>query len=302
MPFTAQWPLTDRRLTPRASSGLLLVMIWMALVWPLALAQNPDDSVQADAEVVAQVEDAPLGLFAVGFTAGFPSYQTVALTASLQARYVGLQLKGSITPVGPYFGVQLRGYPPIPVPLPIYVGVGAGVYGSNVSYLGVIGTHVPLGKALRLDVEGGVANLPLLGERTWAPHLAVGLSYAFPVDLSAGPGQGEAEGGNESAVMASGACPVPTEPDKDQIGDVIARIVKDWIDSARASYGSVYTGLSYSYRIASSRVSGNTASVSVSYRGSVQEILTGKRHHASGTASATLKWDGCGWSATSVKY
>jgi len=73
-------------------------------------------------------DEAAPALFAVGVSAGFPSYQTVALAVSLQAQFVGAQLKGSWTPAGAYAGGQLRVYPPIPVPIPLYVGVGGSVY------------------------------------------------------------------------------------------------------------------------------------------------------------------------------
>jgi len=86
------------------------------------------------------------------------------------------------------------------------------------------------------------------------------------------------------------------------LGDAVDRVVKEWIDSARATYGSVYTDLSYSYSITSSSVSGATAKVRVSYRGSVSEIATGTRHEASGTASAEFAWNGCAWQARDISY
>ena len=40
-------------------------------------------------------DEAAPAVFAVGISAGFPAYQTLALNVSLQAQFVGAQLKGS---------------------------------------------------------------------------------------------------------------------------------------------------------------------------------------------------------------
>jgi hypothetical protein len=244
-------------------------------------------------------EGAP-ALFAVGISAGFPSYQTVALAVSLQAQFVGAQLKGSWTPAGAYVGAQLRAYPPIPVPIPLYIGVGGGIYGSNASYHFALGTHVPLGKDLRFDLEGGVANVPQLDQRAWVPHLAVGISYVFPVELA--PSEASARLDRGSAPGGGAACTAPDGPDRAQIPAVIEATVNDWILSARATYGSVYTDLRYSYSITRVQLSGNVANVTVNYSGSVREILTGTRQSASGDARVRLVWTGCGWGVGSVEY
>jgi len=244
-------------------------------------------------------EGAP-ALFAVSLSAGFPSYQTVALAVSLQAQFVGAQLKGSWTPAGAYVGGQLRVYPPIPVPVPLYVGVGGGIYGSNASYHFALGTHVPLGKDLRLDLEGGVANVPQLDQRAWVPHLAVGVSYIFPVQLT--PSTAAAPVDRSVPTAGGAACSAPEDPDRARIPGVIEAIVNDWILSARATYGSVYTDLHYSYSITGVQMSGNVANVTVNYSGSVREILTGTRQSASGDARVRLEWTGCGWGGRSVDY
>ena len=246
-------------------------------------------------------DEAAPAVFAVGISAGFPAYQTVALNVSLQAQFVGAQLKGSWTPAGVYLGGQLRAYPPIPVPIPLYVGVGGGIYGPFASYHFAVGTHVPLGTALRLDLEGGVANVPQLDKRGWVPHLAAGISYAFPVELSAATGPTSATVGG-SAPQPAARCETPSEPNREQIPGVIDDMVDDFILSARATYGSVYTGLSYGYKIGSVRISGKTANVSVNYSGSVTEILTGTSHSASGTAKVQLTWTGCAWGGGSIDY
>jgi len=275
----------------------------------LGFAQNGPTAEAAEAvgdgEIVTVEQDlgsqAAPAVFAVGLSAGFPSYQTVALAVSLQAQFVGAQLKGSWTPAGVYLGGQLRAYPPIPVAIPLFVGVGGGVYGQFVSYHFVVGTHVPLGKNLRLDLEGGVANVPQFNERTWAPHLAAGISYAFPVDLSASTAAASNIVG-EAAPARQARCQAPTDPDPDQIPRVIEGIVDDFILSARATYGSVYTNLSYRYSIGGVSIEGKVANVSVKYSGSVTEILTGVDHSASGTAKVQLVWGGCAWGAGSIEY
>lgn len=218
---------------------------------------------------------------------------------------MGLQLKGSWTEVGPYLGAQVRGYLPIPVPVPIFIGVGGGVYGDNFSYHAAVGAHVPLGKNMRFDVEGGVANVPLLAERSWAPYLAVGVSYAFPVDLSTTARADEAgvspvAPADQTSVTAS--CGEPRDPDCALVSSAVEATVRDWLLSAQATFGSVYTDLSYSYRVVGTSVDGNRAKATVEYSGSVTEILTGTRHSATGTASATFAWSGCRWVNTGVEY
>lgn len=75
-----------------------------------------------------------------------------------------------------------------------------------------------------------------------------------------------------------------------------------WIDSARATYGSVYTDLRYDVDVTSTTLEGNDATVRLRYRGSVREIATGLRHEAEGEASATFRWSGCAWRNTGVAY
>lgn len=298
---------TVRTLAHRALLAALLSALALSAWSGAAFAQAADPggapAPTGEADVVKGnlADDATPALFSVGLSAGFPSYQTVALAVSLQAEFVGAQLKGSWTPAGVYLGGQLRVYPPVPVPVPLYLGVGGGVYGSNGSYHFVLGTHVPLGKALRLDLEGGVANVPQLAERAWVPHLAAGLSYAFPVSLAPG-GEGPGTRSPAEPGPGGGACTAPGEPDGDLIPAVIDAMVDDWILSARATYGSVYRGLDYRYSIKGVRLSGNAANVTVAYSGSVEEILTGARHSASGEARVRLDWTGCGWRGGSVEY
>lgn len=302
-----QRPPAERH--PRRLVLALLASLVLAVPgpgWAQDAAAPADAGAASEAPVGEVVErdlggEAGPGLFSVGLSAGFPSYQTVALAVSVQAEFVGAQLKGGWTPAGVYLGGQLRVYPPVPVPVPLYLGVGGGIYGSNASYHFVLGAHVPLGKALRLDLEGGVANVPQLSERAWVPHLAAGLSYAIPVSLSPGTGPSAGSPVGASPGVAT-VCQERRDPDTGLVRGVVDAMVDDWILSARATYGSVYTDLSYRYSVKSVRLSGTTANVTVSYSGSVREILTGKRQSASGEARVRLEWTGCAWGGGSVEY
>lgn len=144
----------------------LVLAIWLGLAF--SAAQEPSESDSVTTSAAAAGESVP-ALVAIGVSGGFPSYQTVAVAASLQVRFVGAQVKGSWTPGGPYFALQLRAYPPLATPVPVFIGLGAGLYGRSVSYHAALGAHVPLGVALRLDAEAGIASVPLLGTRNWAP-------------------------------------------------------------------------------------------------------------------------------------
>lgn len=290
--------------TDRTVAMVMALLVAFSALQPAlgqaAAEDGPTGEAPAAGEAPATGEEEPtLALAAVGLSAGFPSYQTVAPTVSLQSGHFGVQAKASWTPAGPYLGLQLRGYPPVPIPVPVFVGVGGGFYGRDFSYHAALGAHVPLGLNARLDLEGGVANVPLLDGRVWAPHLAVGVSYAFPVEIAPGGGPDGLRGG---AFVTTPRCAEPTEPDEGALGEAVARTVEEWLDSARATYGSVYTDLSYRYRVVSTRVDGDEATVVVEYAGSVTEIATGQRHSASGEAKATFVWTGCGWRNTDVDY
>jgi len=279
----------------------MVTLLLCALLCTVTSAQVPTESGQVE---TVTVSGAPPALFAVGVSGGFPSYQTVALSVSLQSSFVGLQLKGSWTPAGPYLGVQLRGYPPLEAPVPLFVGVGAGIYGGNASYHAAVGTHVPLSLALRLDLEAGVASVPLLDSRGWAPHVVAGLSYAFPVDLTAAAGGGAdaAASSSRSGGSQSSGCAASGPPDETALSAAFERTLAEWLAGARATYGSVYTDLSYSYRVTSQSVSGDAGVVHISYSGSVTAIGSGTVHEADGSASASFRWTGCGWSNTGVSY
>lgn len=273
----------------RRQATTIIAALALCFTYAAAQVAGPDAGEEG-------ADDPPPALASFGISAGFPSYQTIAPAISLQSGHFGVQLKASWTPAGPYVGVQLRGYPPVSLPVPLFLGVGAGVYGNDVSYHAALGAHVPLGLALRLDLEAGVASVPLLGDRHIAPHLAAGISYAIPVQTGAGS---SVSGGDREAATT---CRQPREPDESALRGAVSRVVDEWILSARATYGSVYTQLRYSYDIVSTAVNGDAAEVVISYSGSVREIATGQRLSASGEASATFRWNGCGWSNTGVSY
>ena len=81
---------------------------------------------------------------------------------------------------------------------------------------------MPLGKNLRFDLEGGVANVPVLAERGWAPHLAVGVSYAFPVDLGPASSSGAVtQPASAGAAAPAAACSQPRDPDRNLISSAV---------------------------------------------------------------------------------
>lgn len=285
---------------PRSQPLAVLVLV-ISLWCGVATAQGAGGPGSTGSETSTSVSDSVPALVAVGVSGGFPSYQTVALAASLQVQFVGAQVKGSWTPNGPYFALQLRAYPPLESPVPVFVGVGAGLYGRSVSYHAAVGAHVPLGVALRLDAEAGIASVPLLGTRNWAPHVTLGLSYAFPVELAPG-GPGLAGERDPRAGAGVAACPALLEPDESSLMDAFDRLLDEWLLSARATYGSVYTDLDYSYAVTSATVAGDVGEVSISYRGSVRAIGSGTVHEADGSAEASFHWTGCTWSNTAISY
>ena len=265
---------------------------------PAQVQPSPDTA----AGVSGSEAGPPPVLGAFGVSAGFPSYQTVAGYFSAQYQYVGFQVKASYTAVGPYVALELRGYPPVPVPVPLFVGIGGGYYGGNVTYFGTLGAHVPLSLHFRLDLEGGVANVPLLAQRTWVPYLSVGVSYAFPFVPTHGGYAPEAAGPLAVAGTPGPVCEKSDKPDRGMLLQAFSGTVKGFLDSARATYGSIYTDLRYSFDITSVRISGDHGVIKIHYSGSVRAIATGKRESASGSASAIYRWNGCGWSTVSVSY
>lgn len=267
--------------------GLVLLAAPAAQEDPAAAASADDDTIPA--------------LVAIGIDAGFPAYQTVTARASLQARFVGVAVRGGWgAGSGPYVGATLRGYPPIPgSPVPVWAGGGLGATAAGATPFVAAGAHVPVAPRWRVDVEAGVAFPELLDDRNVAPHVAVGASYAFGVDLDASP---RAAASDDADDEYEGASCEPTPPDPSRLDAALDATVSAFVADARASYGSLYDSLRYSVRVRGRDVDGDVARVRVSYSGSVREIATGERVSASGDARATFRWNGCGWRRTDLSY
>ncbi|MFA5595165.1 MAG: hypothetical protein WDA15_07795 [Trueperaceae bacterium] len=82
----------------------------------------------------------------------------------------------------------------------------------------------------------------------------------------------------------------------------VEHTVNERLRSAQVTFCSAYRDRSYSYISFSSTLTGAKLAVTVTYSGSVTEILTGAQHSATGTASATYSWNGCRWVGTGVEY
>lgn len=238
-------------------------------------------------------------LASFGVTAGFPSYQTVAASASLQASAVGLAVRAGYGPgAGASLGVTLRGYPPIPgVPVPVWIGAGASATAGTVVPHVALGAHVPVARRWRVDVEAGGALSRLGVERSWVPHLAVGVSYAFAVELTPSENRGASGSGG-----TRGAACTPRPADPALLGAALSRAERSFLNDARATYGSLYRGLRYDLDVVDRDVRDDEATIELRYEGSVIEIATGTRNEASGRATVSFRWDGCGWRTTDIDY
>lgn len=296
---------------------VLLVLALLAGAWaqPAGGAVDGDAAPPAAPPFEASLEEPIVGddeageeavpaLVAVGVDGGFPAYRTVALRASLQVRYVGVAARLGWGPgSGAYVGGTLRGYPPIPgSPLPVWIGGGLGATSAGATPFAAVGAHVPVAPRWRVDVEAGVAFPELLDDRTVAPHVALGVSYAFATSLDTSEPEASAAAPRDPAERYAGARCEPTEPDPSRLRSALNDTVDDFIDDLRATYGSLYTGLSYSVRVRDRDVDGDVARLTVRYRGSVREIATGERHSTSGEAEATFRWNGCEWRRAGLSY
>ena len=286
--------MTPLRAALRPLTTLALLVAALALP---AWAQDPP----AASDAVDAAEEPVPALASFGVTVGFPSNQTVAANAAIQSGPVGMALRGGYGPgAGPYGGVTLRLYPPLPgMPVPVWLGGGAGVGVGGVVPHAALGVHVPVAQRIRFDVEAGAA-WPMLGlERTTVPHLAVGVSYAFAVELR--PVADGAGAGARAARNARPSCE-PGPPDPGLLDAALRRAEDAFVDDARATYGSLYRGLSYDLDVEDRDLDGDTAVLTLAYDGSVTEIATGDRIEASGTATATFRWNGCDWRHVGLDY
>jgi hypothetical protein len=212
-----------------------------------------------------------------------------------------MALRAGYGTAGLQASLDVRGYPPIPVPVPIYGALGINLYGDGVGYHAALGAHVPISLQFRLDVEAGVAYAPFGDQRSIAPHLIVGVSYAIPFDPELlGPGRADREPPAERTrdAASSDTC----QPTSAGVNSAVADAARDFLEDAQAGYGSVYDDLQYTYSITDTSISGESATVQVDYSGSVREIATGERVDASGQATVSLAWRDCGWTSTGVDY
>ncbi len=278
----------------------LAVAFFVAAWLSVAGAQSPttDGSEPTDGFVVA---DAVTAVAAFGVQFGFPAYRTAGLSASLQARFVGIAVRVGAGPGGTSVGLQGRVYPPLPVPVATYAGVGVDLYSGRAAPHAVVGLHLPLGGRWRLEAEVGAAWTPLLDEVRTTPLIGVGVTYAFPLSVSPGAGApaGDTEGigGGEPAVRCERG-----PPDMARIDAAVSDTTLRFVSDAVATYGSVYRDLRYRTSIVGRSLDGDRVTVTVAYEGSVVEILTGRSVEASGEAEVDFRWDGCRWVRTALRY
>ncbi len=285
--------------SPRSGWRRVAAAVLMAS-W-LAVAQSADAvaTEPADGFVVA---DTVTAVAAFGVHFGFPAYRTAGLSASLQARFVGLAVRAGAGPGGTAVGLQGRVYPPLPIPVASYLGVGVDLYGGRAAPHAVVGLHVPLAGRWRLEAEVGVAWTPLLDEVRAAPLLGVGVAYAFP--LSVVPSEGVAVGGADDTFVGAepgGRCE-RGPPDLAQLDAALDETVRRFVSDAVAAYGSVYRGLRYRTSVVGRALDGDRVTVTVAYEGSVVEILTGRSVEAAGEAEVDFRWDGCRWVRAGLRY
>lgn len=246
------------------------------------------------------VDVQPLAAF--GVAGGFPAFQSATALASVQYKWAGLAVRGGYGTAGVQASLDLRGYPPIAAPVPVYAAFGVNLYGSRVAYHAALGAHVPVSLRWRIDVEAGTAWVPLGFDRTLAPHVVVGVSYAIPFDPNIGFGARDDTAEEPLARDASTRCPDPTDVSTAGVDDAVADVARRFLQDAQSVYGSVYADLRYDWDVEETEFSGTRAVVEVDYSGSVREIATGERVSAQGTATVDLRWTGCGWTGTGLSY
>lgn len=283
----------------RRGRTLLGVLMAALLAGSLASVASAQDA--APVEFEGAVERAPATLM-VGVHGGLPGYRNVGLGAALKSDQFGVALRGGWGTVGASFGAQARWYPPVPSPVPFYVGIGVDAYEGNVTPHGVLGAHVPLSRSLRLDVEGGAARASLAGTAVWAPHLSVGVSYAFTfdVDVSATDETAAAERSAGLGPDALRCEPGPALPER--LDDAVHAAVRAFVRDGVALYGNAYRDLRYRYAIERRQFSGDEAVVDVRYSGSARAVVGGEVIEATGVAQTRFTWDGCRWRLRDLQY
>jgi len=288
--------------SPRSGWRRVAVAVLMASWLALAVAQSDAAGAAVGTEPAGDfvVADTVTAVAAFGVHVGFPAYRTAGVSASLQARFVGVAVRAGVGPGGTAVGLQGRVYPPLPIPVASYLGVGVDLYAGRAAPHAVVGLHVPLGGRWRLEAEAGVAWTPLLDEVRATPLLGVGVAYAVPVGLA--PGEGAAIGGVTSAGAEFGTRCERGPPDLTQLDAALGDTVRRFVIDAVAAYGSVYRGLRYRTSVVGRALDGDRVTVTVAYEGSVVEILTGRPVEASGEAEVDFRWDGCRWVRSGLRY
>lgn len=256
---------------------------------------------QAAGDDPASESDAVPILVSVGVDAGHPEYRLLGARGSIQSGWIGLALHAGYGPgAGGYAGVTVRGYPPLAgMPVPIWLGGGAGVSAEGLVPHAALGVHVPVARRLRLDVEGGVAWPRRDEGRRLAPHVSMGVSYAFATDVRTADVDPAGAGGRSD--RAASTC-ASGPPDPALLGDALDRAVDAIVADLRATYGSLYRDLRYDIDPGRADVDGGVATFDVDVDGSVVEIATGERISDSGSATATFRWTGCDWSLSDLDY
>lgn len=266
----------------------------------VALAQSTEDAgPEAAGQDSAEVQELTVAAF--GIAGGLPGYQAATALASVQYKWTGLAIRAGYGTAGVQASLDVRGYPPIPVPVPIYGALGVNIYGEGLGYHASFGAHLPITLQWRLDVEAGLAFAAFANGRSLAPQVLLGVSYAIPFDPAILASSRPAAATDAAGTPAADAG-APCEPASAGVDRAVAAVVQNFLEDAQAGYGSVYTDLRYTYRIAGTTVSGDRASVEVAYGGSVVEIGTGERIPAEGVATLDLAWADCSWSSAGVSY
>ncbi len=239
-------------------------------------------------------------LLGVGLHSGFPGFNRFAAQASMQYRFFGMALKAAPTAAGLYFGGTLRGYVPVGGFVPIYAGVGGGIYGDSSELHLVLGGHVPVAERVRLDLEAGAARVSAFDTAQWLPWVSVGVSYVFPVAASDfRPGSGAPS--TRTPLGPGSSMALCGDPSESSLLAAFSRTINGFISSAEATYAGSYSDLQYDYRITDVDITGNSGYVAIRYSGSVR-VIGGGIESASGSASASYEWTGCGWGRGAIHY
>ena len=286
------------------SLALAATLVAMTLNLTHADTNGDDDPHSHVTETGTDADLPKLAIATFGLAAGFPGYQLYSVRASIQREALGLAVRGSYTSIGPYISLAGRYYLPIPIPVPTYLSVEGGLFAGRAVYGATAGGHIPLGRNVSLDIEGGASRVTLLGEPQILPNISVGISYRVPFDTGDTAGTGDRDpltAAGERATPAPG-CVEPQEPDRGMLAGAFRDEVRKFLAEAKVVYAGTYKDLEYRYTLTRRTVENSRGRVRASYEGSVTEILTGKRVHASGDVNATFRWTGCSWRLVDADY